>query len=39
MLIGREQEMSVLEETYNQPDFQMTVIYGRRCIGKGCHSR
>ena len=26
--------MSVLEETYNQPGFQMTVIYGRRRIGK-----
>ena len=26
--------MNVLEETYNQPGFQMTVIYGRRRIGK-----
>ena len=34
MFIGREHEMSVLEETYNQPGFQMTVIYGRRRIGK-----
>ncbi|MBQ9550132.1 MAG: ATP-binding protein [Lachnospiraceae bacterium] len=34
MFIGRELELNVLEETYNQPGFQMTVIYGRRRIGK-----
>ena len=34
MFIGREHEMSVLEETYHQPGFHMTVIYGRRRIGK-----
>ncbi len=34
MFIGRENELKVLEETYNIPGFQMTVIYGRRRIGK-----
>ena len=40
MFIGREHEMSVLEETYNQPGFQMTVngrikiITGLRRSGK-----
>ncbi|MCR4600372.1 MAG: ATP-binding protein [Clostridia bacterium] len=34
MFIGREHELSVLEETYRQPGFRMTVIYGRRRIGK-----
>ena len=34
MFIGREKELNVLEETYNKAGFQMTVIYGRRRIGK-----
>ena len=34
MFVGREKELKVLEETYNKPGFQMTVIYGRRRIGK-----
>ena len=34
MFIGRKIELSVLEDTYNKPGFQMTVIYGRRRIGK-----
>ena len=34
MFIGRENELRVLEETYQRPGFQMTVIYGRRRIGK-----
>ena len=34
MFVGREHELSVLEETYNQSGFRMTVIYGRRRIGK-----
>lgn len=34
MFIGRNIELSVLEETYRKPGFQMTVIYGRRRIGK-----
>ena len=34
MFIGRKNELSVLEDTYNKPGFQMTVIYGRRRIGK-----
>ena len=34
MFIGRINELEVLEKTYNKPGFQMTVIYGRRRIGK-----
>ena len=34
MFIGREYELKTLEETYQKPGFQMTVIYGRRRIGK-----
>ncbi|WP_022762931.1 ATP-binding protein [Butyrivibrio sp. AD3002] len=34
MFIGREQELKILNETYDKPGFQMTVIYGRRRIGK-----
>ena len=34
MFIGREKELKVLQETYNKPGFQMTVIYGRRRVGK-----
>ena len=34
MFIGREHELSVLEDTYKKKGFQMTVIYGRRRIGK-----
>ena len=34
MFIGRKNELSVLEDTYNKPGFQMTVIYGRRRIAK-----
>lgn len=34
MFIGRRTELGVLEDTYNKPGFQMTVIYGRRRIGK-----
>lgn len=34
MFIGRKNELSVLEDTYKMPGFQMTVIYGRRRIGK-----
>ena len=34
MFIGRKQELKILEETYNKKGFQMTVIYGRRRIGK-----
>ena len=34
MFIGRKNELDVLNETYNKPGFQMTVIYGRRRIGK-----
>lgn len=36
MFIGRESELRVLETTYKKPGFQMTVIYGRRRIGKSC---
>ena len=34
MFIGRKQELKTLEETYAKDGFQMTVIYGRRRIGK-----
>ena len=34
MFIGRTSELKVLEDTYRKPGFQMTVIYGRRRIGK-----
>ncbi len=34
MFIGRKNEISVLEDTYKKDGFQMTVIYGRRRIGK-----
>ena len=34
MFIGRQKELSVLEKSYRMPGFQMTVLYGRRRIGK-----
>lgn len=34
MFIGREYELSVLDNTYNKTGFLMTIIYGRRRIGK-----
>ena len=34
MFVGRKHELDVLEDTYKKPGFQMTVIYGRRRIGK-----
>lgn len=34
MFIGRESELKVLDDTYKKDGFQMTVIYGRRRIGK-----
>ena len=34
MFVGRKNELGVLEDTYKKPGFQMTVIYGRRRIGK-----
>ena len=34
MFIAREKELAILQDTYNKPGFQMTVIYGRRRIGK-----
>ena len=34
MFIGREKELAILQETYDKPGFQMTVIYGRRRVGK-----
>ncbi len=34
MFIGRRTELGVLEDTYKKSGFQMTVIYGRRRIGK-----
>jgi hypothetical protein len=34
VFVGRKNELGVLEDTYKKPGFQMTVIYGRRRIGK-----
>ena len=34
MFIGRETEINYLNEFYNKPSIGMTVIYGRRRIGK-----
>ena len=34
MFIGRKSELDVLENTYKKSGFQMTVIYGRKRIGK-----
>lgn len=34
MFIGRKNELKVLDNTYKKTGFQMTVIYGRRRIGK-----
>lgn len=34
MFIGRTAELKTLEETFNRDGFQMTVIYGRRRVGK-----
>ena len=34
MFLGREKELSSLEQIYNKDGFQMTVVYGRRRIGK-----
>ncbi|MCL2342003.1 MAG: ATP-binding protein [Firmicutes bacterium] len=34
MFLGRENELNELENLYNQNNFQMVVIYGRRRVGK-----
>ena len=34
MFIGREKELHVLENEYNKKGFSMTILYGRRRIGK-----
>lgn len=34
MFIGREKELSALEELYRQEKFQLFVLYGRRRVGK-----
>ena len=34
MFVGREREMSALEKEYGRPGFRMTVVYGRRRVGK-----
>ena len=34
MFIGRDRELQALEEQYALPGFSMTVIYGRRRVGK-----
>ena len=32
--IGREKELTDLNELYAQDKFQLFVLYGRRCVGK-----
>ena len=34
MFVGRHQELEQLNQAYQENDFQFTVIYGRRRIGK-----
>lgn len=34
MVIGRENELKILEDQYHSDKFEFTVIYGRRRIGK-----
>ena len=34
LFIGREKELSGLNELYTQDKFQLFVLYGRRCVGK-----
>ena len=34
MFVGRHQELEQLNQVYQENDFQFTVIYGRRRIGK-----
>ena len=34
MFVGREKELRVLENEYNKKGFSMTILYGRRRIGK-----
>ena len=34
MFIGRERELSYLNEFYEKPGIGMTIIYGRRRVGK-----
>lgn len=34
MFIGREKELTILEDAYNTGAFQLLVVYGRRRVGK-----
>ncbi len=34
VFVGRERELKTLQESYETPEFQMPVIYGRRRVGK-----
>ncbi|MGO4970675.1 hypothetical protein ACTQ56_01540 [[Clostridium] aminophilum] len=34
MFVGRERELNALEKVYSKDSFGMTIIYGRRRIGK-----
>jgi AAA+ ATPase superfamily predicted ATPase len=34
MFVGREKELSDLNEMYEQDKFQLFVLYGRRRVGK-----
>lgn len=34
MFVGRERELKALKDVYDKKDFGMTIIYGRRRVGK-----
>lgn len=33
-MIGRKQELALLEKLYHAPSFQFLIMYGRRRVGK-----
>mgnify|MGYP002233965675 CR=1 FL=1 len=33
-MIGRKQELALLEKLYSSPSFQFLIMYGRRRVGK-----
>ena len=33
-MVGRQQEMQILEEIYSRPSFGFLTMYGRRRVGK-----
>lgn len=36
MFVGRQKELTLLEDAYSSPKSELVVIYGRRRIGKSC---